>query len=423
MSAPRLETYRVRFGRARLVRRLSAIAVALVVLPLPVLGLAALALGRLGVSGAWVDDALTCLWLASLPVAVAAAVVPRFDEGGPGTLRVEGGELVVTRGDDERRIAVAALREGFASPFTREVELVRRDGERLRARVEDAEAARALLAAAGLDATRRTVRMALGETTFLDALSILLGPLVVVPVLGALARVLPPRSVPGQGAARMLLFYALFVALMALVFRGMRALFGPAEVVVGADGVIVRRLGRDRFVAFDELTGVDVGRDRVELAVRGGRAVRARARHLVTERREQLRARIDEAWTAWRRGADDAEAPARLSRRGRDLAAWRVQLGRVVASVGRYRDSPLEQERVVRVREDASAPVGTRLGAALALAELGGEARERVRIAARAAANPRVRVLLGAVAAGTIDDATLEAATAEEAAPPGRGAA
>lgn len=417
MGGARVEAKAIRFVRFGLARRLGWAALACLVLPSPVFGLLAQVGEALGAPG--LGRALVALWsqvlLGALLLGLAALAARVTLRGQPGALEVSGDALVVER-RRARRIPLASVTEGWTSPRTGEVVLALRSGDRLLAEVEP-DAGRRLLEAAGLDASRRTVRMKLGETLFLDLLSLLLGPIPVTWVLVAL----------DMGTRRQLpvllqrnLVYIAFIALMAGVFAAMRTLFGPAELVIGADGLIVRRFLRDRFVRWADLVSTDVRANGVVLTLANGRALRAKARHLGPDARAQLSGRIDEALAVWRRGGDDAEPAARLGRRGRSLTAWRQEVARALAADARYREAPVPRDAVVRVLESAAAPVGRRLGAALALADASSDERERVRAVARGTAEPRLRVALESIAAGTPDEAAIEALTAAEEAVEGR---
>jgi hypothetical protein len=194
-----------------------------------------------------------------------------------------------------------------------------------------------------------------------------------------------------------------------------RRLFGPAHLVIGADGVVIRRLFRDRFVPHARIAAVKVAAQRVELRLDDGSTVRAKARHLTPEEQVELSTRLEDARRAWLAGTADQAALARLDRRGRAPAAWRDALRALLGEASGYREGSLSREDLLRVVESPAAPVERRLGAAMALSADGAcEDRARIRVAAEACANPRVRIALAQAASGEIDEAALEEALAAE---------
>ena len=74
-----------------------------------------------------------------------------------------------------------------------------------------------------------------------------------------------------------------------------------------------------------------------------------------------------------------------------------------------YRETRLDEDRLWRVLDDAAAPPATRAGAALAISVLDQPARLRLRVAAEACAEPKLRVALSRVANGASDPELEEA--------------
>lgn len=357
--------------------------------------------------GAGFGNAIIYAFLLAPVLALASFVARRLRRGGAAAIGVTRGALEIVRGRARTRIPLAELASGWSSPARGEVDLVLRRGDTIHAAIADSADAERLLVAAGLDASKRTLRIKLGETTFYDILLILLGPALVLPITESIVKATPFPWWVGV---------PIFLLLFALLFRVVHALLGPAHVVVGADGVIVEHGFRKRFVPHDRLASVEVKKGNVELLLTDGARVRARGNHLTAEQQGELRTRIEAALAASRRGALAAESLARLDRGGRPLAAWRTALQALLADNGSYRAPPLSRDQLFDVLESAAAPAERRLAAALSLQAVGGdeEVGARIRVAAEACANARVRIALTRVAEGEIDDSTIEAAIAED---------
>jgi hypothetical protein len=94
-----------------------------------------------------------------------------------------------------------------------------------------------------------------------------------------------------------------------------------------------------------------------------------------------------------------------LDRRGRSLAAWRSDLEKLLARGTDYRRAGLTPADLGAVIEDAAAPAGRRIAAAVALFGAAPEdARRRARIAAQASADDDLRIALEKAAEGEIDE-------------------
>lgn len=146
-----------------------------------------------------------------------------------------------------------------------------------------------------------------------------------------------------------------------------------------------------------------------------GSRVRARARHLDDDQRDELRARIDAAIAAFHRGEGDLEALSQLDRGGRSLEAWRASLRALLDRQSTYREVGLTREQLLAVLESPAAPAERRVAAAVSLsAAAEPEIAARIRAAAEACARPQVRIALAGVAGGEIDDAAIESAIAED---------
>jgi hypothetical protein len=395
-----IDSPRVWRAHHRLARRLVWGAAAAAVLPLLLAGL----VDRLW--GVRLYDAVSYGFLLMSVLGIAALVAPRIRVGAAAAVGVVGRHLVIVRGRKRERIPLADLAQGWASPVRGAVDLILRGGDTIHAVVPQGDDAERLLVAAGLDVSKRTMRLELGETLFLDLLTILLGPILLVwitPLIAHLARLPWEMNVP------------IFIGLFALLLKLVRATFGPAQVVVGADGIIVEHGFRTRFVSHDRLAALAMKHDALDLTLTDGSRVRAHARHLTGEQRAELRARIEAALAIFRRDDVAAGSLARLDRGGRALDAWRASLHAILEQHGSYRETPLTRDQLFEVLESAASPVEHRLGAALSLSAAGdANVHARIRVAAEACANPRVRIALAKVADGGIDEGAIDEAIAED---------
>ncbi len=402
-----IESKAVKVLRGRLGGRLGEAAIALTVVVLAMLARGLLV--RLFGQG------LSFVSFVGMLVAGIATVIGllmrRSGTEGPGAIGVVGDALVIVRGRKRKQIPLAHLVEGRSSPRRNEVDLGLRGGGQIIAKVASPDDAERLLVAAGLDASKRTMRIELGETTFLTWMTVLLGPAAVLPLTQAILGFAPIR--PGAGA--LVAFLAVFVVLFVALFAAVRAAWGPAKLIIGADGIVVDRPFRDEFVPHARLASIKINHDLVVFVLDDGTRVRARARHLDDVQRGELRARLDAAKAAFDRGDDSAESLARLDRGGRTIDAWRGALRALLHQQGSYRATPLTREQLLAVLESPAAPAERRLAAAVSLSAAGdAEIATRIRVAAEACARPRVRIALAGVADGAVDDAAIEAAIAED---------
>jgi hypothetical protein len=369
----------------------------------------AMSLPRSGVDPALRDLVRTVVLtsLVSPPVIALGALAVRLVHWRRrGVVGVEDGHLVIERGRSRTRIPLAELTEGSLDPTTDKVEILRRNGDVLRARLPSEADGHRLLAAAGLDATQRTLRVRLGDTAFLDFFSVLFGSTVACNV--------------GQAVARHVLFgpvvgTALFLALALGIFRAVREIFGPARLVVGADGVVVEHRFRRRFFPHEHIAALDLGMERCALALTDGTEVPLKTRHLGPAQQETVRIRFEDARRAWQGGDVEGTSLSALDRGGRSVATWRLALSAVLAQADGYRGRVLSRDELRDALGSPGVSIERRLGAALALVDAGEpEDRVRIRVAAEASAEPRVRVALEKAAAGALDDEALDEALGDE---------
>jgi hypothetical protein len=216
----------------------------------------------------------------------------------------------------------------------------------------------------------------------------------------------PLVAIDGSAAA------AIIVGILLLAPLSLGPLLGatPMHVEIGGDGILTRWLNRERFVRFQDITGVRVVEASIEVTVAGGPSLWLRPVRVGAGRRKRLVTIVPEtsammhaivAGMAAARAAptvvDDEEAL--WAQRDRKVPTWVDEVLARGADAGDYRGAPLDREALLRVVERPLADPTARAAAAVALKLQRPEPgeRERVRIARAATANPRLRIALDAV--------------------------
>ena len=284
-------------------------------------------------------------------------------------------------------------------PVGASVELRLRNGDVFSATTATQAEATAVLDAAGVDATRRALRMPLGSA----AANIGLGLAAAFPaacassvIAGLLGVALHPPS-----AAVGFLVFTLFVAFVVLAVQRL----APPPVAVGTDGVAVG-VGRGAwFAAFHDIAGVTSGRGAITLILRDGRRRNISTLGTADERREALSARIAAGLDAARGSSDLSARLGALDRQGRAAAEWADSLRRLAAARDDYRQTVLTRDEVQAALEDPRTDPERRIGAAFALAAMDSDlAGARVRVVVETVAQEPVRLALEQAAAGELDD-------------------
>ncbi|MBL9028331.1 MAG: hypothetical protein JNL21_39435 [Myxococcales bacterium] len=262
--------------------------------------------------------------------------------------------------------------------------------------------AEAVLAELGLDASRRRTQLDLtGESR--TAVGLLLAYFAAVP-LGVFA-VLAYLASP--------VFFSLLCALAVAVFLGLGALTRPPLVEIGADVVIVRRSTGSESIPLRDIVDVSWTNQAVYLTRAGGKRVVIRGLGASAQAVRAAAARIQQARAVLQASTSPRLVLDALSRRGRDLGAWRRDLGAIVGQGGDYRTRSLEPSDIAQALEAADASPTERAGAAMLLASHADpEMRARVRIALDRAASPKLRVALERIVENA-DEPAVEAALAD----------
>ncbi|MFT3768694.1 MAG: hypothetical protein QM820_24880 [Minicystis sp.] len=314
----------------------------------------------------------------------------------------------------------AEIRDGFVLPGpTPMVKLRRRRALPVDLRVGSTAEGRDLLRALGLDvsqtvATFRTMSRAVAKRRYIATA---VGVFTAVYV-GFISGIVNARHghAPLYGAAMGILFALGLIGLVVVMLM-------PTKLSVGADGVVLRWFGRDRFIGYGEVAHVlrydkGWGRSRyigVTLLLRSGEEVHLPIGQATWQDEivSIIEERLNEAMEAFHGGA--AAADAALLRRGeRGVSDWVTALRAIGSGANAdMRTAPLPRERLFRIVESPTAPAADRAAAAVALGgDLDLESRLRLKRAAEAIAAPRLRVVLETASTGA-DQAELEAALTE----------
>jgi len=184
----------------------------------------------------------------------------------------------------------------------------------------------------------------------------------------------------------------------AIVWAGLATVAGRVEI--GADGIVVRWLGTTRFISFRDVAEVRNDAPWICITDPIERDTWLRATHGESA---TLAGEIERARVAFReRARTTVDLPRELARGREELRTW---IRRLRAPAAGYRDALAPHETLWRVIEDPTAEPEARVAAALVLesnfGDGGDAARERLRIAVDAVADPRVRIAMSHV---TTDD-------------------
>ncbi|MDC3960847.1 hypothetical protein [Polyangium jinanense] len=182
----------------------------------------------------------------------------------------------------------------------------------------------------------------------------------------------------------------------------------PPEIVVGTDGVLVRRPFSKTYIPYSSVDHLEMDGDRLRLFPKNpdDAVVQVKGEpELVLA----AASRIEEARAAGGASAAHARVRELLDRKGRSLAEWRTALTELLQG-GDYRNASITEEALLAVLQDSAEDRGRRIGAAMLLRVAAPEAAPRIRIAAEASADDELRAALERAAEEELDDATLERA-------------
>ena len=209
------------------------------------------------------------------------------------------------------------------------------------------------------------------------------------------------------------------IAAVPLAFQ----LLGAKRLRLGTDGVAVRRLGRERFVPYDDIEGVELWKPHrhrtseypprgFTLLLRGGDKLRLRtaeARQLLGSGNQAEPDYIAATIRARLGIVPETHPPAVLERNERSTAEWIAALRALCSREGGYRTAHSTADELWRVLEDPALPPKSRAAAVIALAAgASGDERKRLGFAAASSASRTFRAAVSAAQTG--DDAALATA-------------
>jgi hypothetical protein len=225
-----------------------------------------------------------------------------------------------------------------------------------------------------------------------------LSPAVLGVGAGSLLHLMSAFSLP-----RFLAWTGIVAAPLLLLLRPM------VRVGIGSDGILLRRiLGGRRFVSYATMTGVSLQAGTIVLDLASGRRVwLSAALSHGRQGGEALVARIEKAREAFVRGEGSDSAEALVAPGGRPVDRWLREV-RGMSKARDYREARTDVDRLWSLLFDSTTSPATRAGAAIALPH-DEASRARLRVAADACAEPRLRVALTRVADGAPDAALEEA--------------
>jgi hypothetical protein len=352
----------------------------------------------------------------------------------PASVRVEDATLHADTGAAQLSWPLGRLRAGWTDSYaglhTAVIDVA--GGDRLWVGMPSAADAERLLGLVRLTADKQvfSAHLASPAENMSNGRKLLLGALVVGPALaffGGAAQLAVRDAAAGNPTS--IAPRVVGALLIMLTVAAVMQLAVPPRVVVGSDGVRIEGRLRRRFVPFVGVRGVDCAPDGVWLRRDEGDVLLrtegvARVPTRPSANTIALYHRVREA-RALGLGGDVGQAKlALLERRGQSVGEWLQRL-RALPAQSDYRSTGVAPDELVQVLLDPSGRAEARIGAAAALIERSEPGvRERVRIAAGATANEKLRIAIDAVAddrlaAELVDEAV--AAESEASGGPGHG--
>lgn len=347
-------------------------------------------------------------WAFMIGAFVASFVVWFLRSPKPGEVAVENGALFVRGGSIPlasvtNALFVPRLVRGFRVP-TVEIDLAK--GDRVAIQTSTEEEARALVDVLGFGPHGRAVTIDTASPAR-RMLHILLG--IGAYYIGSFAAMIPLFIVLALGHfGEPPAFTGLLLGPAAiLAHTWLKTLARAPSLTVGEDGVVLRTGRKRRVIPRADLVGVEqyVPGAPALLKLRNGGS------HALAGSSIDIERRAAAARLVWERFFAEPPAPIRaaeLGRNGRSVADWRAHVRSLFESG--YRTAGTTIDDASAILHSPNATPDERVGAALAL-RVAGEPPERVRVAASAMVDDRVRVALEELAdAG--DDAAVDRALA-----------
>jgi hypothetical protein len=339
----------------------------------------------------------------------------------PGSLTIADGAVEVITAAGVRRFRCDDLVSGWSEPAPTDrgeaVVLVTRAGLEVHVGLSLATPAAQVLQAAGVAAEQRAVRLRVLPTApgggralivfaaFGATVGFLMFALITLTVLamtfGADGRAGPTLLL---GASTGLIALVTGASALALVRRLI-----PTTLTIGADGVLLRRLGFGTMLPRSAIEEVTL--DRGALVFRLRREGRHHRVVKVPGTTAALLAAVDRIDEALRAVPGTAARLDALDRGGRAVDAWLSDVRALGRAPSGYRVATLETRDLCAVVRDGAAPAERRIGAAAALSGRDeGDARAALRVAADTCVDERLRRVLDLAAEGELEAAAVEEA-------------
>jgi hypothetical protein len=334
-----------------------------------------------------------------------------------GSVAVDDAAVRVTRdGKGERTIARSAITSAFVvgrplgAYVVPTVEILLADGDVVSVRTSTEPEAHALVDALGYGPGGKRVTVPLDQPArrlfnlLIGGASYYLGGFLAMPfmiVLGIVAASVLPHGHDATGS-----FGALIGPFALLSYWLLSKLLRPPTLTIGDDGLTYTAGRRKTFIPRANIASIEQSQPGLPLVIRPTSALPIVVNGSVLDiHRRAAAARL--AYDRLVAAPRPPEPSAVFQREGRSVAEWRAHLRGLFDTAG-YRTAGASVEEATAVLRSAASSPEQRVGAALALREAG-EPKERIRVAAEAAADDRVRVVLEAVAEAE-DDAPIEKA-------------
>lgn len=389
-------------------------------------------LGRFGLVATWAggvalislasNEALVSFTFVGMLIGTAALIGYRHGvpvagvraRGRPGSVTIDedGVTLEIAR-RGRRHLARGEIASGWTERFASGIDnvvLQTRSGETVRWRVDDPADARAALTAAGVAPSLRAVTLRLGvagtsrSRFLLVFLALLLAPFMLIAFAAFLGSIIAATFGSDPVSVVLVSSFILGLGLLATTLL-VRPLI-TSTVRIGTDGIGIERLFRRRFVPRALFLGASEGWNYVAISTSDGAVHRvpvssSAEAHVVVQR-------IQEAM-ANRGDAAASKALSRLARNGRPIAAWLRDVRAEARGAGGYREARLDPAEIHALVEDGAAPAERRIAAAAALSG-SDEGKRRVRIAAEACADERLRLAIQEAAEDEVNEGKIEKA-------------
>jgi hypothetical protein len=339
-----------------------------------------------------------------------AAIAGVRTTGRPGEVVIGEDGVTVTSGSHVQRFALASIASGWTERFMAvadDVVLQTTSGDVVRIRVTSRDEARAVLQAAGVAPEQRAVTLRLGVSepsggrVMAVFLALIVGIFGAGAILGGLAFLLssfhgdPLELIMPLVVPPVMILAAYRILLLPLVTATLR---------IGTDGIQVERLWRRRFLRRVEFRSAVA--DGKSLVIEGA-SMTTRLRVSGSAEAAAVAERIRDAMREQREAAAEAVL-RRLDRGGREVSAWLGELREAASGGAGYRIAAIDKDELGAVLEDGRASPEHRIAAAAALAsdEAG---KQRVRVAAGACADERLREAIVEAASEEADPARIRA--------------